>query len=201
MLHPAVALFLWGCLVTASQLLASNWLAVYGLLCLLAAVLTAGRRLGKLLRRSRFLILALVVLFAFFTPGQRLLDEPAWFPLTVEGLRLAAVQGGRLLCVITLVAVLLERLPSPELVQGMATLAVPMRLVKLDPKRLAVRLSLVLWLVADARGLEWKRWLAEPDPDEVPASIAISRHELGYRDHLVIVSLLVMAGAWLILAG
>ena len=105
------------------------------------------------MRRIRELLIAITVLFAWFTPGEAaLLDWPRLGP-TREGLALAALHAGRLLAVVCAVGILLERLPLARLVGGLYALSRPLRLAGVDPERLALRLLLVLRYVdASPRG-------------------------------------------------
>jgi len=195
--HPALPLFCLCCLLVAGQLL-EGWPLVAGCaLALGAAVLAARARLWRLLRRSRYLLLAIALMFAFFTPGQRVLAEPAWLPLTLEGLQLAATHGGRLLIAVALVAVLLQRMQSGDLVLALAALSFPMRLLGADPRRLAVRLSLVLELVADQRSPDWKHWLETPAPEAMPVSIRIPARRFGWADGFALAAVAgVMVALW-----
>ena len=61
MLHPAVSLFLWGLLAILAQLLPAVALCAYAAVCAAVALFLARGRLLRLLKRSRYLLLALVV--------------------------------------------------------------------------------------------------------------------------------------------
>ena len=181
-LHPAVATALVGLLLVGSQQLSGIPLAAACLAAVAAAVAGARRRLLRMLRRSRFLMLAIVVMFAWFTPGQRLFAEPGWLSPTFEGLLLAAIHGGRLLIALALVTLLLERLPAAELLQGLSTLARPLSVIGWDADRLAVRLSLVMRLATESSGQDWRRWLDDADDTTMPQSVEISAHPFGASD-------------------
>lgn len=197
MFHPALSLLFWAALVVGVQLLAGWRLAVACALLFAFAAGLARARLWRLLRRSRYLMLAIAVLFACFTPGLRVVPEPHWLPLTDEGVSLAALHLMRLMGVIALVAILLERLPQPDLVLGIAVLAAPLRLLGGDPLRLAVRLSLVLDLVLSRQTPDWRHWLDEPGDDEIPSHVALARRAFGWPDLLGGVAVvLVMGGLW-----
>ncbi len=198
MFHPALPLFFVSCLLIGGQLLQGRSLAAGCAVALGLSALLARARLVRLLRRSRYLLLAIGVMFALFTPGQRVLADPSWLPLTIEGLMLAATHGGRLLIAIALVAVLLQRMQPGDLVQGLAVLSSPLRLLGADPRRLAVRLSLVLEMVADQHKPDWKHWLDAPAADSIPSSIRISARRFGWPDGLALAALLgVLVALWL----
>lgn len=196
--HPALSLFVWTGFAVAGQLLPYMELLLFSTACIVLAAIVATTRLRKLMRRSRYLLLALFVLFAFFTPGQRLAVAPNWLPLTYEGLHLCVQQLARVLSVIALVALLLERLRSAELVQGICVLAAPLRWVGGDPDRLAVRLSLVLWMVAEARAGSWREWLADPAEDRPLPKIAFSARHMRPADRVWLAILMVAVTTCLI---
>lgn len=192
---PAVWLAYWILVVISVQSLSGIPLAACLILSFAFALRGPQNSLVKLLRRSRFLFLALFVLFAFFSPGTALFaDFPSISP-TLEGLELALIHLARLASVIALVAVLLCRLPPSRLVSGMVTLLRPMRGVGLSPERLAVRLSLVLELAQAPSEGGWRAWL-HPAGEILLPSVRIERKPLG-RDDLFWLLLLVPLCWWI----
>ena len=100
MLHPTVRLVTWGVAAALVQ-----WLPTSGLLLACATALAAGAwyaqgRLGLLLKRTRWLIVSLVLLFALATPGVYLLPMFGSLSPTEEGLRLGLEHFMRLLFVL-----------------------------------------------------------------------------------------------------
>lgn len=198
-LHPCAVLVAWAALAVAGQLLAGPPLLAFLGLCIAAAWGFARARALRLLRRSRYLLLALVVIFVVFTPGTRVFVEPAWLVLSREGLALAAVHGARLLCVLMLVALLLERLAPAELVLGLVVLAAPLRRIGLDPSRLAVRLMLVLEMAAERRVADWREWLREAD-DEAPGGsvIRLPARRFGALDGVIVSACCGLGVLWML---
>lgn len=198
MLHPALSLVLWSLLVLLGQLLTPPWLVGYSTIACLCASLLAARRFVRLLRRSRYLLLALAVLFGGFTPGELLMPDLPWSVLTREGAWLASIQVMRVGSVIALVAILLERVPSSDLVSGLACLARPLSLCGWSPVRLALRLNLVLQMVAVAESRSWRDWLDERDDDQPWPSVAMIERRFGWRDAVALVLVTVAGGlVWL----
>ncbi len=187
-MHSGLILILWLAAVASIQLLAPVVLAVVLAASLLAAMLFARARTLRLLRRVRVLLLAITVLFAWFTPGEGLfLDWPSLGP-TREGAHLAALHAGRLIAVVCAVGLLLERLPLQRLVGGLHALSRPLRAIGVSPERLALRLLLVLrYVEASPRGsgkVNWRDWLVDEvdSPDEV---VLLYRERLGAADGLI----------------
>lgn len=195
-MHSGLILFLWLALVAAMQLLNPAALAVALAGAALLGLGLARARSLRLVKRIRVLLLAIVLLFAGFTPGEAVLHDWPRLSPTREGLQLAAVHAARLLVVVFAVALLLERLSMTRLVAGLYALAQPLRLLGLAPERLAIRLLLVLHYVeASPRGsgrMQWQRWLREEDmavvDDGAPglAQVVLQRERLGALDALVL---------------
>lgn len=123
-------------------------LLLASLVMVLTAVFTSKRHFGLLLRRSRWLLLTLLILFGWLTPGTPLPGIPG---ATHEGLLLAAENLGRLLIALSVVAVLLTALSPVELVAGLRSLLLPLILLGVSRDRIAVRLALTLEEVEAAR--------------------------------------------------
>lgn len=122
-------------------------LLVAGAAFTLVALTVAASDLGLLLRRSRWLLLTMLVLFGWLTPGTPLAIPGA----SQEGLLLAGDNIARLLIALSTVALLLKALSPPELVAGMRSLLTPLALLGIPRDRFAVRLALTLHEVESSR--------------------------------------------------
>ena len=199
-MHSGLILLLWLAAVASIQVLpsAALWPAV--LACAAAACLFARARSLRLLRRIRLLLLAIVVLFAWFTPGEALLlDWPRAGP-SREGSALALVHGARLVAVVCAVALLLEHLPLARLIGGLYALSRPLRLIGVPPERLALRLLLVLHYVdASPRGdkpTHWKEWLEDEATGSDNPSVLLQRERLSRTDAVVALGVFGMLFWW-----
>ena len=199
-MHSGFLLLLWFAGVASVQFLAPVALACAVLASLLLALVCARSRALRLLRRVRVLMLAILILFGWFTPGEALLVHwPQWSP-SREGIVLAALHGGRLLVVVSAVALLLERLPLERLVGGFYSLCRPFSLIGLRAGALALRLMLVLRFVdASQRGqgpVHWKDWLRDDEHGVELQPIVLRRERLGARDVVVALGVLVAVLSW-----
>ncbi|MDR2209744.1 MAG: hypothetical protein LBE22_12490 [Azoarcus sp.] len=185
-MHTGSILFLW---VAAALLVqrAEGWnLAALTAASLAVALVCARLRCMQLLIRIRVLLLAILVLFAWFTPGEAVfMDWPRASP-SREGLLLALTHGGRLVALVCWVAILLERIPADRLVSGLYALIRPCRVFGLPTERIALRLLLVLHHAGAARNgrrpwQDWKTWL-NPPVLAVPDTVQLIRERLGIRD-------------------
>ena len=114
----------------------------------LAALIAAPADLFLLLRRSRWLLLTMLVMFGWLTPGTPLAVVPG---ATREGLLLAADAIARLLVALATLALLLRSLDPPQLVAGMRAMLAPIELLGFSRDRIAVRLALTLQEVEASR--------------------------------------------------
>lgn len=173
MLHPTVRLILWGATVASTQLMPLPWLVAAAALCIPAAALLARSHFFLLLRRTRWLLLSIAILFALATPGLLLLPEMGSLGPTREGAMLAFTHLLRLTLVLALLAILLQFSPMENLVAGLYGLLWPLAWLGLERERVALRLLLVMRYVEQApRGGNWREWLEHA---EAPAQTAVMR--------------------------
>ena len=142
--HPATQIITWCILVATMQALDYVATLFAAGLILLVAVVMSGQKLFQLLRRTRWIMLSLLLIYAYSTPGQPLLDALGMYSPSREGLLDGVVQLTRLLAAIAGLAILLDRLQREQLIAGLYTLFAPLQWVGLSRERLAVRLALTL---------------------------------------------------------
>jgi energy-coupling factor transport system permease protein len=149
-LHPASILAAWlALLVLVATVTGVHAMFLAASLTLIALVRAKSRYL-QLLKRSRWLLLTLLLTFAFMTPGVYI---NAFFGATWDGLRLAAESVARLICTLASLAVVLEAVPSLRLVVGMRALLAPLEFasgLRGLRDRIAVRLILTLQAIESA---------------------------------------------------
>jgi energy-coupling factor transporter transmembrane protein EcfT len=193
-LHPALQIILWCLLVALMQRLELLPLCgVAGVLLLLGGIF-AGKKLLQLLRRTRWIMLSLLVIYAYSTPGQPLLEMlGAWSPVR-EGLADGAMQLLRLLAALSSLAILLDRLHRLALISGLYSLFAPLAWLGLSRERCAIRLALTLHYAEVAMLRSHARWqdalqgLFEPH-DEVLQAIVLPLYRMGLRDVLAAILL------------
>lgn len=100
-----------------------------------------------LLRRARWLLLSMLLIYAFSTPGEYIPRMPdAWAP-TYEGLRAGGLQMARLVAMLAALSLLLATSNREDIMAGIYLLLQPLRPLGLDPERFAARLWLTLHYV------------------------------------------------------
>lgn len=149
--HPASLILLGLAALVAASSRDGTPLFLSGLVLTLLALAVSGRHMRLLLRRSRWLLLAMLVMFGWLTPGTPLANIPG---ASLEGLLLAADNVARLLIALATVALILKALPVPELVAGMRSLMAPLVVFGIPRDRIAVRLALTLNAVETSRKSE-----------------------------------------------
>lgn len=101
----------------------------------------------KLLKRVRYILLFLFIVYAFNTPGEY---WPGWYfsiAPTYEGIATGFEQALRISMVLAGLALLLVTTSRELMIAGLYCLAQPFKYLRLDPERFAVRLWLTLYYV------------------------------------------------------
>jgi energy-coupling factor transporter transmembrane protein EcfT len=185
-MHAGSILFLWMAAALLVQQTEGWSLAALSAASLTVALGCARIQCGRLLVRIRLLLLAILVLFAWFTPGEAIfMDWPRASP-SRDGLLLALTHGGRLVALVCWVAILLGHMSADRLVSGLYALVRPFGGFGLSAERFALRLILVLRYASAAHKGErfwqnWKSWL-NPPAATVLDVVQLSRERLGVRD-------------------
>lgn len=189
-LHPAVWLAAWCAAAIAVQRLGLHWLAVASAPTFLFVALHAGHDAWRLLKRARWLLLAIAVLFVAATPGERLPGALGAAGVSVEGLQLAGEHLLRLALLLSTLASLLRLLGRDGLLGGLHCLLAPLGILR---ERIVVRLMLTLDYVEDERkAARWRDWLADV-PETAGSSLHLAVAPLRAMDRLLIGG--VLAGA------
>ena len=196
-LHPATQILTWCVMVAAMQFLTPGRLLIAGSVVLLFAFLLSRHKFVQLLRRTRWIMFSLWLIYAYSTPGETLSDALGPFSPSLEGLLDGGLQLMRLLAALAGLAILLDRLHRQQLIAGLYALFVPLQWLGLSRDRLAVRLALTLHYaeVVMLRTLSWQdnlRSLFEPH-GEVTKELELPLYRFTLADALL------LAGAVLLL--
>lgn len=169
-LHPAVWLAAWCAVAIAVQRLGLFWLAVASAPTFLLVWLHAGDAAWRLLKRARWLLLAIAVLFVVATPGERLPGMLGTAGVSYDGLQLAGEHALRLTLLLATLASLLRQLGRDGLLGGLHCLLAPLGARR---ERIVVRLMLTLdYVEADRGPKHWRDWLT--DAPEAAAEKALN---------------------------
>jgi energy-coupling factor transport system permease protein len=169
--NPAVLIILWGALTLSLQSLQSLTLMVLGMTILLFALAVSGKRLHILLRRTRWIMISLLIIYAYATPGEAVWPTLAQYSPTHEGLIEGLQQLCRLASALAALAILLNLLSQAQLISGLYTLAFPLRVLGLSRERIAVRLALTLYYAESAMLKTTNDWRSSIEQMLKPAEI------------------------------
>jgi len=198
MLHATVRLIVWSAMAALAQWLPLAALSLACVAALAAATWLAPARLSQLLRRTRWLMLALVLVFALATPGIYLLPALGGLGPTEEGMRLVSEHLLRLLFVLSSLTVLLQVTGVEGLVSALHGLIWPLSLLGLDRRRVALRLMLVMHYVEQAPpGLHWREWLQGAAGAGEPRRFILQAEPLRAADIAVLAGLTFAAVAFI----
>lgn len=147
MLNPTVRIISLIAFAAMLQRMQALPLAVCSGLLLLAVILIRAVDFLRLLRRARWLLLSIMLIYAYATPGEFVSRIPDALAPTYEGLRDGGMQALRLAVMLAALSVLLATSSRAQIMAGIYQLLKPFRLFGLSPERFAARLWLTLHYV------------------------------------------------------
>jgi energy-coupling factor transport system permease protein len=198
--HPAVLLLLWACVTVVMQALrAPALLLASGLLAVLALLFCAAR-FRVLLRRTRWIMFSLLLIYGYATPGAALWAPAGTLSPTLEGLFDGLLQLCRLLAALAGLSLVLSMLTQQQLIGGLYTLAYPLRYVGVSRERIAVRLALTLHYAETAMLETTRDWRASMARMLQPAAAVQQEVELQALPFTLRDGLLLVAAAALLVA-
>ena len=198
-MHPASRILIYLLAALAIPGLSFFMLAI----CFSAALalLVLGRRSPlRLVWRTRWLLLVLVLGYAYGLPGEPLFAGLGEYAPSLEGVRHGARQALALTTLLFWLDILVLALPAEHLLGGLHRLLAPLTAVGIDGARVALRLGLTLKAI---EGMERGRGnliplLEERSAPDLPARITIHDQAVGALDLVVPSALLAaMVGLWL----
>lgn len=142
--HPVTPLLLWIGLAVLAQALQGMSLLLMAASSVALALWRADQRFLALLLRTRWILLSLVLLYAYVTPGEPVFAQWGGFSPVREGLLEGGLQLARLLTILASLAVLLSLLAREQIIAALHALLYPLQYLGLARERIAVRLALTL---------------------------------------------------------
>ncbi|MEN3111638.1 hypothetical protein ACFONG_07775 [Uliginosibacterium paludis] len=195
-IHPAVLVtagFFW---ILLLQQLEGRALCFIAAGSLFSAFCAASGRLWKILRRMRFIFLALLVLYLWDTPGRLLVPAMGDTSPSAEGLILFFWQAARLLGVVSVVSIMLSRLSTTDWISSLVVIFGPLRGVGMSADRFAVRLSLVLGYTEQG-DLNWRTVLQGLPEEHEIAALRLAQADPDTLDYcLMLAACLVFVWGW-----
>ena len=170
-LHSAARILLWCGWAIGVELVSWPMLIILAVVSATAFVFARFRHgAWRLLRRSRWLMLILLLTYAYTLPGDPVWPAwGAWSP-TLQGVSAGAVRVLRLSLMLIALAVLLASTSRERLIYGLYVLARPLAFVGLDRRAFAVRLGLTLEYIErqkSPKDFSLSQWLAKLTQPEI----------------------------------
>ena len=180
-LHPATRILLWISLAAYAFVSGPRPLAVLSLVLAVLLLLQGNNLFFRLLRRIRWILLSLLAIYAFETPGEYFF--PAMGGPTFEGLVSGGIQAWRIALTIALLAFLQGSTSREEMLSGIYTLLLPLNRW-VDVERIAVRLLLTLHYAEEKGQGDWRERILDAFRDaEYPrTSLKLPLYPFRMRD-------------------
>lgn len=197
-IHPASKILLWLGFAGAVQGLGFGYLLPLTLFVLLLLLTGCDGALG-LVRRARWLLITMLLIYAFATPGDELFPQLNGFGPSLQGVQAGALQAWRLTLMLLALGVLLRSCPRNSLLGGLYTLLRPFRSLGLDVDRFAVRLWLTLQYAEqqpDRKMEDWWQALSSSFDPEADAEqrITLELDRFTWRDGALLVLAMLLIG-------
>lgn len=202
-LHPATALVLWLFFVVWLEFVSPSALGLAALALLpwlQGATLT---QFLRYLRRTRWLLLSLLAIYAYTLPGESLSPMLGSLSPSVDGLQHGALRIARMTLLLATLALLMTHVPRADLLLGVYRILRPLQLLGIDAERIAVRLWLTLHYAETALGSTQKMHikqrlealqLADTLPTDAASQIVLPDAGAGWTDYLCLLLALALAG-------
>lgn len=146
-MHPVIRIaifFVAAAFLAAGQYSVMLFIASALLVMLIRAPAAAWRAPIALLRRLRWLLISMLAVYGWFTPGTALWPALGAAAPTIEGLSEGLLRASALLLIALAAQLLIAGIVRPQLLAALYWLAQPLRVLGLSRERLALRLVLTL---------------------------------------------------------
>lgn len=143
-LHPASLILIWLAFAFCVPWLRPVELSAIVFLFSLPLLLRHSTQYLKLLRRSRWLLISLVLVYAFVTPGVAAISVLGAYSPSREGLLSGGIQALRLISLLAALALLMAKTSRDRILAGLYFLLRPLALIGVDVDRVAARIWLTL---------------------------------------------------------
>lgn len=201
--HAAVQIYLWATLTVILQLLHGDSLFILAAIVIVVSVAVCPQRLFFMLRRTRWILISVLFIYAYASQGEVLWPQLGVFSPSASGMQQGLAQIGRLAAILASLTVMLTWLTQSQLLGGLYTLLYPLSVFGFPRKLVALRLALTLHYaqqVVTEKNLGWRERLeqmnepAAATPGVLELHVdALSRTDWG----LILLAGAGLAGMWL----
>ncbi|MDP1863973.1 MAG: hypothetical protein Q8K52_08720 [Thiobacillus sp.] len=199
--HPAARILLWCGWAVAVERAVMPQFAFLAVATATAFLFYPVRTEGwRLLRRTRWLMVVLLLTYAYSMPGAMLWPSLGWASPSLVGMEQGAWRVGRLVLLLAGLSVLLAYTARSRLIFGLYVLVTPLTWLGFDRRAFAVRLGLTLDYVEHApKPVRWLDALRVPIADESEPTTYVlhTEHWQAWDSAVILAGLL---GVWFVLA-
>ena len=157
-MHPFVKILYFVLILILMSFLSDQMLSMLFLLVVVMAMILQFKHFIHVVKRVRLLLLSILLIYAFATPGQYVSYLPLYLAPTIEGLEQGGLQVMRLLIALAALDLLYSNSSKEQLILGLYTLFKPLEFLGLNTERFAVRLFLTLEYVEDFASQHHKKF-------------------------------------------
>jgi energy-coupling factor transport system permease protein len=178
-------------MLIAVQIMQGNELFLFAGILILSTTLCCAKRFFKMLRRTRWILISLFLIYSYASTGNPIWPNLGAFSPVDSGVTNGLLQITRLIMILAGLSILLASLKQVELISGMYTLLYPLRFFGISRERVAVRLALTLQYAENAMLKKDTKWQAMIEqslkPDEASEGIVeLKVSQLCFGDWLLI---------------
>ena len=158
----------------------------------------------RYVRRSRWLLLVLLLMHAYNLPGAPLLPFLGSYSPSQSGIYSGLLQTWRLLLMLAMLAVLMTRLSQESLLTGIYSVIAPLRQLGFAPERIAMRIWLTLRyaesLTSESQQMTFKQRLRQiscPPPltGDMMQPLVLPVVQAGWLDYVCVMCMAIL-GLW-----
>lgn len=156
-MHPFVKILYFVLILILMSFLSDQMLSMLFVLVMVMAMVLQFKNFLHVVKRVRLLLLSILLIYAFATPGQYVPYVPLSFAPTIEGVQQGWLQVMKLLIALGALNLLYFNSSKAQLILGLYTLFKPLEFLGLNTERFAVRLFLTLEYVEDFASKDQKK--------------------------------------------
>lgn len=143
-MHPVVKILYFLLTLLLVSFLSPLLLWIFCALLVICAVKLNFKKFLRVIKRTKWLLISILIIYAFTTPGEYIQQFPTNFAPTYEGSNLGLLQVAKLLIALAALNLLFATSSIESLMAGLYMLLSPLKLFGLNIERFTARLMLTL---------------------------------------------------------
>lgn len=148
-MHPVIKILYFLLTLLLLSFLSNSILWLFCILLVACAAKLNFKKFSRMIQRTKWLFISILLIYAFTTPGEYIPQFPAGFAPTYEGCSLGFLQIAKLLIALAALNILFATSTIENLMAGLYVLLSPLKLLGFNTERFTARLLLTLDYVED----------------------------------------------------